>query len=92
MPDVARDCERVLVESSHGGASVGGSIADVGADGGGEKTTQDTQEVGDDATWKLAEVKANRGEKNRPMTRKQRNLRWQIAFGDITKANLHLDV
>ena len=36
---------------------------------------EDTQEVGDDATWKLAEVKANRGEKNRPMTRKQRNLR-----------------
>lgn len=51
-----------------------------------------SEEHPEDAThWKLAEVKANRGEKGRPMNKKKKMMRFDIDHAHIAKANLHLD-
>jgi len=54
----------------------------------------DLDEAGGTSTWKLADVSENRpqAKKGQGMNRKQREWRLKLAVGDISKANLFIDI
>lgn len=43
-------------------------------------------------TWCLADVRVNRGDRGRPMTKKQRSLMVDLPLAAIKRVNLYIDV
>ena len=53
---------------------------------------QAVDEAAGTTQWNLADVRVNRGDKGRPMTKKQKSLRFDLPISSIRRVNLYVDM